>query len=898
MQVFQRPPIGAENDVVADIFKPAALAALPPPDAGDIFFDFEGDPLWSDGDPRVNGLEYLFGVIEADGDSPVFLPFWAHDRIQEQHALEQFLNYVVERRTNFPAMHIYHYAAYEKTSLLRLAARYGVGEAVVDELLASGVLVDLYTLVRAGVRVSQPSYSLKKLEPLYMGDQLRDGEVTNAGDSIVAYADYCDKRDAGDVAAAAAQLNEIADYNEYDCLSTLRLRDWLVNQAMQHGIEPIGLRVAPSRTPKPDPTFELVARLSKHVGDALPADRNAEQHAVALLAAALGYHRREDKPFWWAHFDRLAHPVDEWADTSNVLMVDEVELVQDWQKEGKQRNPRRTLRLTGRLGTGSRIEPGENVFTLYDAEDVPAGVEHQPGCRAARAGAQIMSCELAPDGRDTLLVIESRQQSSDAFDQLPMATTPSPDIRWANLRAAIITLACDVADRLGAGQNPNEVLTGQPVLDLLVRRSPQLAENRRLPEVVDSDYIAALTSAVRSLDRSYLAVQGPPGSGKTYVGARLIAALVDDGWRIGVVAQSHKVIENMLSGISDAGVRADQIAKKTSRAALGDPRWTNLPNDPSFRTFLDGHTDSGCVLGGTVWDFTNRKRVSADSLDLLVIDEAGQFSLANTIAGSTAAKRLLLLGDPQQLPQVSQGTHPDPCDTSALEWIIEGQPIMPPTRGYFLAYTWRMHPDLTRAVSRLAYAGKLRSHESTTAHRSLDGVKPGIHVVQVQHEGNTMESIQEAAAVVAQATDLIGRSWTDPAESDGLRPLAQSDILIVAPYNAQVAVIRRHLDQAGFPAVEVGSVDRFQGQEAPVVIVSMTASAPEDVPRGMEILLSRNRINVAVSRGKWCAIIVRSPRLTDYLPTSTSGLARLGAFIGLCQSPAQTPSESSLNSVP
>jgi superfamily I DNA and/or RNA helicase len=293
------------------------------------------------------------------------------------------------------------------------------------------------------------------------------------------------------------------------------------------------------------------------------------------------------------------------------------------------------------------------------------------------------------------------------------------------------------------------------------------------------------------------------------------------------------------------------------------------------------------VIGGTAWDFTNRKRIAVGSLDLLVIDEAGQFSLANTVAVSTAAHRLLLLGDPQQLPQVSQGTHPEPCDSSALAWTMGGHRVMPADRGYFLDRTWRMHPDLTRAVSRLAYEDRLQSSEAVTGARSLAGVAPGIGILEVDHADNSVESPEEALAVIAEVQRLLGREWSAPETGQGPRPLEQNDVLVVAPYNAQVALVRRRLDAAGLADVRVGSVDKFQGQEAPVVIVSMTASAPADVPRGMDFLLSRNRVNVAVSRAMWCAVIVRSPRLTDYLPADPIGLARLGAFIGLCAGPTE-----------
>ncbi|MBC7761746.1 MAG: hypothetical protein H7201_08105, partial [Candidatus Saccharibacteria bacterium] len=227
--------------------------------------------------------------------------------------------------------------------------------------------------------------------------------------------------------------------------------------------------------------------------------------------------------------------------------------------------------------------------------------------------------------------------------------------------------------------------------------------------------------------------------------------------------------------------------------------------------------------------------------------------------------------------------HPEPVDTSALEWIADGHETMPPDRGYFLERTWRMHSALTASVSRLSYAGRLQSEVEVTDVRALSGVAPGVHVVKVNHTGNDVQSVEEAHAVVDLVRTLQKETWR-PAADGAARPMTPKDILVVAPYNAQGALLRRELAAAGFTETRVGTVDKFQGQEASVVIVSMTASSAEDVPRGMEFLLNRNRVNVAISRGQWTAYVVRSTSLTDFLPATPSGLEELGASIALGQS--------------
>jgi uncharacterized protein len=300
---------------------------------------------------------------------------------------------------------------------------------------------------------------------------------------------------------------------------------------------------------------------------------------------------------------------------------------------------------------------------------------------------------------------------------------------------------------------------------------------------------------------------------------------------------------------------------------------------------MRGRASSGFVVGGTAWDFTNLGRFDRRSLDLLVIDEAGQFSLAATIAASVAAKRLLLLGDPQQLPQVSQGIHPEPVDASALGWIADGHDVLPPEYGYFLAESRRMHPAMAAPVSRLSYEGELRSFP-TAGLRRIDGVAPGLTPVPVEHHGNSTESPEEADVVVSIVDSLLGRDLVDLDRADETRaaaprPLGQRDIIVVTPYNAQLARVRGALDAAGFHDVPVGTVDKFQGQEAAVAIVSLAASSAAAAPRGIEFLLLKNRLNVAISRAQVAAYLVHSPGLLDALPRTPDGVAQLSAFVRL-----------------
>ncbi len=835
------------------------LMVLPDANKGDLFFDFEGDPLWTV-NGRDWGLEYLWGVLTAQED---FTPYWAHDRPSERRALVDFLAMVRKRLRKYPGMHVYHYAAYEKSTLLRLAGRYGVGENDVDELLRNGVLVDLYPLVRKSVRVGTESYSIKYLEPLYMGNELRDGDVTTATDSITQYARYCALRYEGKADDAQTVLKQIEEYNRYDCRSTRRLRDWLVARAIESEVPPRGPQ--PVRGPAADEAVEIAdaveRRLMKFAGDGIE-ERTAEQTAVAMVAAARGYHRREDKPFWWAHFDRVNSPVDEWADDGDVFVADRHEIVADWHQPPRARKPQRHVRLFGEIATG---ELGRSMYALYEPP-APAGFADDPD-RRGFATVEVIGCD-DPEAPTEALIVEKQPKDGEIFASAPFALTPGPPINTKPIQESI-----EASAQLIAAGLPN--LPADPVVDVLLRRPPRTVSGRPLPRT--GDPADDVTAALLDLDSSYLAVHGPPGTGKTFTSATVISRLVaQHHWRIGVVAQSHAVVENLLGCVVEAGVDPDRVGKKKSPNAP----WRDVP-EKDYAAFVDD--PAGGVIGGTAWDFANAGRVPRGALDLLVVEEAGQYSLANTIAVASAAKNLLLLGDPQQLPQVSQGTHPEPVDHSALGWLVDGHHTLPPERGYFLEFSYRMHPDVCGPVSRLSYDGRLRAKDAVSAARRLEGVAPGVRVLELDHDGNSTDSPEEADAIVAEIHRMLGRSWTDGRNTV---PLDQAHVLVVTPYNAQVVTLRRRLDAADLTDVQVGTVDKFQGRQAPVVFVSMTASSADDVPRGISFLLDRNRLNVAVSRAKYAAVVVRSRLLTDYLPSTPEGLIELGAFLSLTSSDA------------
>ncbi len=866
LQTPEPSEAGAPVVPVYEVVAPKALGALPRPDLGDLFFDFEGDPLYTEGDGGQWGIDYLFGFVDLRED---YTALWAHDFASEKAALERFLDLVELRRRRHPDMHIYHYAPYEPTHLLTMAARYGVREADVDRLLREGVFVDLYPVVRRALRVGSRSYSIKKLEPLYMGEEVRTSDVQRGDDSIVKYVEARALAADGEAGAAEEIFADLADYNRYDCVSTRRLRDWLVDRAREAGL-------VPARGLEPDEVAYAESERSAALQRWAAETPEAEADALHLAAAAIDYYPREAKSFWATHFLRLREPVSLWEDTRDVVVVDALRsrVVEDWHiPESGRGNERRVVELRGDVSPGTRLSVGSDPFAVYE---LPAPFPTQPRPRWIHTAKWVRVLEVLDDGA----IVEETAVEGFTWRELPLALTPAAPPRAGNQQSAIDAWADAV---LAA----SPALPADPATDILLRRTPRVAGGVMASA---GDDVAAIVRTVAGLDHSYLAVQGPPGTGKTYVGSHVIARLLAErGYRIGVVAQSHAVVENMLDRVVAAGAPAARVAK-TPKDPEAETAFTALPRG-GLAAFTAANADGGFVVGGTAWDFSHEGRIPRGSLDLLVIDEAGQFSLAATIAVSLATTRLLLLGDPQQLPQVSQGTHPAPVDTSALGWVMDGAEVVRPELGYFLSRTWRMHPRVAEPVSRLAYEGRLASHPST-ALRALEGIEPGVHPVPVRHSGNATCSPEEAGEVVRIVGDALGRSWTGTRVDDETgavhllpaRPLRAEDVIVVTPYNAQQVEVEEALAAAGFGAVRVGTVDRFQGQEAVIAIVSLAASSGRDAPRGPEFLLLQNRLNVALSRAMQVAYLVYSPGLLDDLPRTPEGVTRLSAFARLVAS--------------
>lgn len=592
------------------------------------------------------------------------------------------------------------------------------------------------------------------------------------------------------------------------------------------------------------------------------------KEALLLFSSALRYHIREKRAKWWPHFDRCEADIIDLADDSEVVVVQSCEAT-NWGKIGKQKYARRTLSISAENCNPLDVfEDGEDVFLIFD-NPPPNNEVGQSGLRWYTSG----EVKITDDGGFTVNEID---KANTQHADIPRAILPGRPIDAEHIEEQLLFLGNEILERVNSGL---QLFGDSAWCDLLLKRKPRQHSNR-LPH--SDNPVEDVIKALRDSNNSYVAVQGPPGAGKTYLGARVIAQLAKLGWKIGVVAQSHKTVENLFLNLVkflnlvNFGVPVGKTNKK------GDNKKYSWTVKDLYRFMAD--QSSGFVVGGTAWTFAAQFRKNGPQLDLLVIDEAGQFSLAHTVSAGSLAKRVLLLGDPQQLAQVSQAAHEAPIDNSALSHLLNMRATISDEFGYFLEITHRMHPAVTRVISRLQYERRLKSHPRT-AERSLEGVNPGIHLVQLDHCDCTTSSLEEATKVAEIVKGLLGRDWHD-FDGDGAptkKPIDQTNILVVAAYNAQVRLIRRVLAEAGFGEVQIGTVDKFQGAEQPVVIASLAASSFESLPRGLEFLISPNRINVALSRARWASYLVYSSELRGASPVSVPTLLNFGSFLGVLE---------------
>lgn len=799
------------------------LNRLPEPGAGDVYFDIESDAFFEDG-----GLEYLLGYAYGKDGALVYQKIWSKNRAEEKKAFQEFMRFVLERWNQYPGMYIYHFAPYEPAAIKRLARVHAIFEKEVDVLLRAERFIDLHSVFKEALIASVETYSLKELEKFTKYARKVDLHDASSARKSVEIALEVNSF----YSLPETTIRAVEEYNEDDCLATEALHVWLENlraQLIESG--KIFQRPKIETGEASENVQQLDTRsqaLFKALTEKLPDDPltwNEEQKAKWLLAHQIDYFRREDKSAWWEFF--RVHELEYEELLEERKAITGLQFIETLPKEKRERN------ATHRYKYPPQEVSIDEDDEVYEVKGEKIGT--------------VKGISL----ENYTIDIKKTEKSVNIH---PAAIHVSERVPPGSLETSLMDLATAI-DEDGLGHTWPYYASK----DLIMKRKPKMKDGAEGAYSLPGE--DAVTSAIRlatNLDRSYLAIQGPPGSGKTYTGANMVIALAKLGKKIGITAVSHKVIRNLAKATIKVG-RAQNYSIEFFHKVndSGDETYDGITEVTKSDKALEA-LNNGRVVCGTAWLWAEDN--SRDVLDYLFVDEAGQMSLSQVLAASRSAKNLILLGDPQQLEQPQKGSHPEGSDVAALTYLLEGHPTMPEGKGLFLGVTRRLHPEICRFTSEIFYEGKLTSlpgleKQVITGTTLFDGA--GLFYLPVIHKGNQNKSPEEIEVIVSVVGKLLDAvDWTN--EKGETRRLRKEDILIVAPFNAQVSALRGRL-----PGVEIGTVDKFQGQEAPVVIYSMTSSTPEDAPRGMSFLYSPNRLNVATSRAKVICILIASPQLLE-----------------------------------
>ena len=862
------------------------LAMLPNPDKGDVWFDMEGYPNPLTGEK----LEYLFGACYFDkkGDRQ-FKPWWAHNNIEEKKAFDEFIKWIKNRRVDYPDLHVYHYASYEKTALGRLATTHSIHKNTWDQWLREELFVDLFPIVRNGLLLGAPSYSIKKVEKLYL-KHFRDEEISTAADSVVQYAEWQKLREEKKASTLISEnkiLKDLQDYNEKDCQSTEELHKFLIKQ---HRLLNLGYRNnkwGKSKDEESKTNFEreleVVAKtLRKAIPDPLKDPLAKGSYGLSykhqkLLSDLIDFHEREGKVEWWDFFDRKD------AKTSSEK-YDDTEIIANAEKIGEKTikrskghiykfSPDQPLKLSTKPG----IKMSFALAELLKKGDkfIPKNVIEK-GKKSDKKSLDLVGEFDANNSSNIILKVSDKKNK--ALKDLGISSLP----KYCDL----IPLPKQIYKRM----LPDLVRQAQGWVDerkKLPDAMVHLLEKRSIPELIDlnkkirtnpEETASSLTEFLSSAEGITLSLQGPPGTGKTTVTGELIARLVDKGKRVAVSSQTHEAINNLLKRVQK---KAESIATNPFVVKLSSGTSEKSDQRSLCGTKVQALRENALncepnVLGATVFSLV-KERFGEEPYDLLVVDEAGQVSLSNLLYMSHCARNILLVGDQNQLSQPNRAKHPEDSGLSCLEYVMGKEKVVPSDRGVFLAMSWRMPPTLTSIVSDLFYQGELLSCISKSENKILwKGLQQGLSFEPVEHSSNSSESKEEIDRIEQLVNQLLGCSYqlvkqTNEGTSVIKGIISPEEILITAPYNLQVNQLEHRLSGKA----RIGTVDRFQGQEAPISIHSLTVSDAENAPRGIGFVLDPDRLNVAISRAQCLSIVVGSPDLATGITGTVEGVMQL-----------------------
>jgi len=799
---------------------------LPRKSKCDLFFDIESVP-----DYVVPGkLEYLFGFYYIENDKEKFKPIWAHTKKEEKNNVLKFFDFTKKHFEKYPDAKIYHYASYEITALERLTSFHQVNMVEYDHYIILGKFVDLFRVTKQALLVSENSYSIKNLEKFY--NFKRSGDLQKGDISQDYYTEWMENKN-------QKLLDEIEEYNKQDCESTYQLRNWLLK------VKPENTRWFLSSKEEMELRDNEIKMLEyqKKISNTQIENKSIKE----IITSIIGYYNRENKPEWREYFDRKHLTDDE--------LIDDPTCIGNMHIFGSQVQEKRSLIYTYKYE--------DQEFKIKAGKEATLANNLDPEIKD-RAGS-IISID-----HDKKIVTIKRGTSQGRL-QDTISIGPPPPFKTDKLEASTYKFIDSVIEK----KNKYSAL-----ISILLKQNPKIKGIREGDKIIKThDFTSEIPKIISNLDSSYIYIQGPPGTGKTTQASNAIVELLKSNKKIGITANSHKVIHNLLDKIenisSDVPFRGLKMGRSTDEDTIYNSQ--HIKTSSNEKDFIDGlNSNNTLIYAGTKYHFSSNYYDS--KLDYLFIDEAGQVSLADIIAIGSVAKNIVLIGDQLQLGQPIKGSHPGESGKSILDFLLEGKDTIPAHRGIFLNKTYRLNSKINEFISNNFYEDRLVTDVITDKRKiSFDKKhiikREGVHHISMDHKDNIQKSIEEGQVIKKILNEMIGLKYFDGAKD---RKLTLEDFLIISPYNAQVNYLMSVLKNA-----KVGTIDKFQGQEAAVTIISMTSSDSDILPRNKEFFFNRNRLNVAISRAQCVSIILFNPELLKTSPRSVEQIKLLNNFYKL-----------------
>ena len=816
-----------------NLIGPKGFNLLPEPTASDLYFDIESveDHVFP------GGLEYLFGIYYIEDNQEKFKAFWSHTKDEEKKTVIDFFDFTKSHFKKYPNSKIYHYGSYEITALLKLTSLHKAKGIEYDHYLNLDKFVNLLNVNKQSLYLSESSYSLKNVEKFY--DFIRKGDVQKGDASQEYYIEWMETQDQN-------FLDEIESYNKQDCQSTYELHQWL-------------LKIKPS-----DSSWFISQKNENEMElrdwevEMLEYQNKVEKSKIKnpkikqLMADIIGFYNREDKPAWREFFDRRTRSDEELIEDPECIgnmklngepLVEKRSLIYSYKFEDQDFKLKKSKKTV--IANNQDLEQKDYAGTIIDIDYIK---------------------------KEVLL----KRGTSQGL--LPSILSIGPDKPRPNNK--LVSNTYKFIDSLIEENNKYPALN-----DFLEKKHPRIKGIKEGDKIILSeDFHKEIPKIVSNLQNSYLYIQGPPGTGKTYQAANSIIELLKKNKNIAVTALSHKVIHNLLQKVEDMAKEQGVSFDGYKRGNLEDEDTVfqgecinTYDKDTIFIDALEG-IGKGKIFAGTKFHLAST--FYDQKIDYLFIDEAGQVSLADLISIGNIAKNIILIGDQNQLGQPIKGTHPNDSGQSILDYLLEGRDTIPEDKGIFLNKTYRLNSKLTQFISSNFYEDRLVCDERTDKRiikfdKKYKIKDSGIHYIEMNHKNNVQTSIEEFEVIKDLMKEMIGTEFDDNGQ---IRTLTVDDFLIISPYNTQVNLLISKLEEFEINNPRVGTIDRFQGQEAPITIISMTSSDSDSLPRNKEFFFSRNRLNVAISRAQVASIILFNPNLLDTSPKNLDQIKLMNNF--------------------